>query len=99
MLDCYKGKKNYFDFIYVDGSHQAPDVLLDAAYVKAQEIMLNSPIGVALTKEGMWASLEIPGLQAAIDMENRQQIMASFSDDARETQRAKREGRPPQYRS
>jgi len=25
-----KGKKNYFDFIYVDGSHQAPDVLLDA---------------------------------------------------------------------
>ena len=73
------------------------DVLLDAAYVKAQEIMLNSPIGVALTKEGMWASLEIPGLQAAIDMENRQQIMASFSDDARETQRAKREGRPPQY--
>jgi enoyl-CoA hydratase len=75
------------------------DVLLDAAYMKAQEIMLNSPIGVALTKEGMWASLEIPGLQAAIDMENRQQIMASFSDDARETQRAKREGRPPQYLS
>ena len=76
-----------------------PDVLLDAAYMKAEEIMLNSPIGVALTKEGMWASLEIPGLQAAIDMENRQQIMASFSDDARETQRAKREGRPPQYQA
>ena len=75
------------------------DALLDAAYVKAQELMLNSPIGVALTKEGMWASLEIPGLQAAIDMENRQQIMASFSDDARETQRAKREGRPPQYQA
>ncbi len=24
------GKANYFDFIYVDGSHQAPDVLFDA---------------------------------------------------------------------
>jgi predicted O-methyltransferase YrrM len=24
------GKQGYFDFIYVDGSHQAPDVLLDA---------------------------------------------------------------------
>jgi Methyltransferase domain len=24
------GKKNYFDFIYIDGSHQAPDVLCDA---------------------------------------------------------------------
>lgn len=24
------GKKSYFDFIYIDGSHQAPDVLLDS---------------------------------------------------------------------
>jgi D-alanine-D-alanine ligase len=73
------------------------DVLLDAAYTKAEEIMLNTPLGVALTKEGMWSALEIPGLQAAIDMENRQQIMASFSDDARETRIAKAEGRPPPY--
>ena len=75
------------------------EALLDAAFVKAREIMLNSPIGVALTKEGMWSALEIPGLQAAIDMENRQQIMASFSDDARETRRAKSEGRAPKYLS
>jgi enoyl-CoA hydratase len=61
--------------------------------------MLNTPLGVALTKEGMWSALEIPGLQAAIDMENRQQIMASFSDDARETRTAKAEGRPPTYRA
>ena len=26
----YEGKKNYFDFIYVDGSHEGPDVLCDA---------------------------------------------------------------------
>lgn len=25
-----EGKSNYFDFIYIDGSHQAPDVLCDA---------------------------------------------------------------------
>jgi cephalosporin hydroxylase len=25
-----EGRKNYFDFVYVDGSHQAPDVLFDA---------------------------------------------------------------------
>ena len=74
-------------------------MLLDAAYTKAEEIMLNTPLGVALTKEGMWSALEIPGLQAAIDMENRQQIMASFSDDARETRIAKAEGRPPTYRA
>lgn len=73
------------------------DVLLDAAYTKAAEIMSNTPLGVALTKEGMWSALEIPGLQAAIDMENRQQIMASFSDDAREMRRARAEGRPPRF--
>jgi predicted O-methyltransferase YrrM len=27
-----EGKANYFDFIYIDGSHQAPDVLSDAVF-------------------------------------------------------------------
>ena len=72
--------------------------LMATALAKADEIMLNTPLGVALTKEGMWSALEIPGLQAAIDMENRQQIMASFSDDAREAQRARLEKRRPDYR-
>jgi enoyl-CoA hydratase len=77
-----------------------PDTALeDAVLAKAAEIMLNSPIGVALTKEGMWSALEIPGLQAAIDLENRQQIMASFSDDAAEARRARSEKRTPQYGS
>ena len=67
--------------------------------IAATEIMLNSPIGVALTKEGMWSALEIPGLQAAIDLENRQQIMASFSEDAAETRRARSEKRAPRYES
>jgi enoyl-CoA hydratase len=78
-------------------SVMAGDDLLEAAYAKAEEVMLNTPLGVALTKEGMWSALEIPGLQAAIDMENRQQIMASFSDDARETRKARLEKRPPRY--
>lgn len=75
------------------------EALLERAYAKASEIMLNSPIGVALTKEGMWSALEIPGLQAAIDLENRQQIMASFSEDAQETLRARHEKRLPKYKS
>jgi enoyl-CoA hydratase len=74
------------------------EALMDAAFAKAEEIKLNTPLGVALTKEGMWTALEIPGLQAAIDLENRQQIMASFSDDAREARRAKSERRAPDYR-
>lgn len=75
------------------------DALEDAVLAKATEIMANSPVGVMLTKEGMWSALEIPGLQAAIDLENRQQIMASFSDDAAEARRARAERRDPRYLS
>ena len=59
--------------------------------------MTNTPFGVALTKEGMWSALEIPGMQAAIDLENRQQIMASFTADHQEAMRAFLEKRPPRY--
>ena len=71
--------------------------LIDAAYAKAEQIMLNAPFGVALTKEGMWSALEIPGMQAAIDLENRQQIMASASLDHGEAMSAFLERRPPRY--
>lgn len=73
------------------------DALLDAAYAKAEMIMTNSPFGIALTKEGMWAALEIPGMQAAIDLENRQQIMASATADHREAMTAFVERRPPSF--
>lgn len=71
--------------------------LLDAAYTKAEQIMSNAPFGVALTKEGMWSALEIPGMQAAIDLENRQQIMATATADHREAMMAFVERRPPDF--
>jgi enoyl-CoA hydratase/carnithine racemase len=74
-----------------------PAALLDAAYAKAEQIMLNAPFGVALTKEAMWTALEIPGLQAAIDLENRQQIMAGATADHHEAMQAFLERRPPRY--
>jgi enoyl-CoA hydratase len=74
-----------------------PDVLLDAALTKAEQVMANAPFGVALTKEGMWAALEIPGMQAAIDLENRQQIMASATADHAEAMAAFLERRPPRF--
>ncbi len=73
------------------------DALLDAAMTKAHEVMRNAPFGVALTKEGMWGALEIPAMQNAIDLENRQQIMASATADHREAMVAFLERRPPNY--
>jgi enoyl-CoA hydratase len=60
------------------------EVLLEAAYQKADEIIANTSVGVGLTKEAMWTALEIPGMQAAIDLENRQQVMASYSSEVRD---------------
>lgn len=71
--------------------------LLDTALTKAEEITRNTPFGIALTKEAMWTALEIPGMQAAIDLENRQQILSSHTDDAREAMRAFMEKRPPEF--
>jgi len=73
------------------------DTLMDAALAKAAEIMRNSPFGVALTKEGMWGALEIPALQNAIDIENRQQIMASATADHREALESFAQRRPALY--
>ena len=71
--------------------------LLEAAYATADLVMANAPFGVSLTKEGMWTALEIPGMQAAIDLENRQQIMASATADHREAMTAFIQGRPPTF--
>ncbi len=71
--------------------------LADLALAKAELIMANTPFGVALTKEAMWTALEIPGMQAAIDLENRQQIMASATADHREAMAAFLEKRPPEF--
>ena len=73
------------------------DQLMKVAFEKAQQVIRNTPFGVALTKEGMWTALEIPAMQSAIDLENRQQIMASHTADARESMMSFLEKRPPRY--
>ncbi len=73
------------------------DMLARRALEEAELILANSPMGVQMTKEVMWASLEIPGQQAAIDLENRTQIMTSATDDHREALRAFLERRPAKF--
>jgi enoyl-CoA hydratase len=57
------------------------DQLLGRCYEIAGAIIENSAFGVWMTKETMWSALEIPGLQAAIDLENRTQIMTFTTGD------------------
>jgi enoyl-CoA hydratase len=74
------------------------DELLDSALETARLIVGNSPFGVWLTKEVMWSNLEVGSLQAGIDLENRTQILASFTEDQQEAVAAFLEKRPPTFR-
>ncbi len=75
-----------------------PDAdLLDAALAKADLIRANSPFGVFMTKEVMWSALEIGSYQAAVDLENRTQVLASMTADAGEAMHAFLEKRDPDF--
>jgi len=60
----------------------------------AELIVGNSPFGVRKTKEVMWSQLEIGSLQAGIDLENRTQVLSSFTGDLVEAMQAFAEKRP-----
>jgi enoyl-CoA hydratase len=70
------------------------DDAVASALETAQLIVGNSPFGVRMTKEVMWSQLEIGSLQAGIDLENRTQILSSFTGDLVEAMQAFVEKRP-----
>lgn len=73
--------------------------LLDAAFAKADEVMLNPPFSVELTKQGMWIALETPSFHDSVEFENRQQILSALTEDRAEATAAFLEKRPPKYRN
>src|SRR3954447_15172953 len=75
-----------------------PDRLRSAALAKAAEIQLNPPFSVQLTKQGMWLALEMPSFDAAVEFENRQQVITALTDDQKEATRAFLDKRNPDYR-
>jgi enoyl-CoA hydratase/carnithine racemase len=71
--------------------------LLETGKRYAQEMLLASPMGLRLTKEGLNVAIDAPGLEAAIAVENRNQVLCSRTKDAQEGMRAFIEKRPPVY--
>lgn len=75
-----------------------PGELMGAALAKADEILLNPPLSVELTKQGMWTALEIPSFSATVEFENRQQVLTAMTDDQAEAAAAFLGKRRPDYR-
>jgi enoyl-CoA hydratase/carnithine racemase len=73
------------------------ETLLTRAYATAALISSNSPFGMALTKQVLLDNVDAPSLQAAVNLENRNQVLAARTSDMREALSAFREKRTPTF--
>ena len=73
------------------------DALMDEALAVAETMCAYSPYGLAMTKDVVWANLEIASLEAAIELEDRNQLMAGLTENLPEAIRAFAAGRAPVY--
>ena len=77
-------------------SRLAEDVM-DEALSTAERMAEFSPYGLAMTKDVIWANLEISSLAAAVELEDRNQLMLGFTDNLPEAIRAFAQDRPPVF--
>jgi enoyl-CoA hydratase len=79
-------------------SRVVPDEgLLDDALDTASRMCEFSPYGLAMTKDIVWVNLENPSLEAAIEIEDRNQLMLGFTENLQEAIRAFDQKRDPVY--
>ncbi|WP_077032906.1 enoyl-CoA hydratase/isomerase family protein [Pelomonas sp. KK5] len=71
--------------------------LMPRALTLAQQVLANSPYATRHTKQLMWANLAAPNLEAALEVENRAQVLALMTEDFREASAAFVEKRAPRY--
>jgi enoyl-CoA hydratase len=71
--------------------------VLDEALDMAEAMARFSPYGLAMTKDVLWASLEVSSLETAIELEDRNQLMLGFTENLQEAIRAFDAGREPVY--
>lgn len=74
------------------------EVLSDRALQLAGEIVANSEYGVRMTKVGLWANLDAASLRQAMELENRTQVLGTFTGNMTEAGEAFRDRRPPIWR-
>ena len=74
-----------------------PQSLIDDSIAYARSVLANSPYAVAHTKALMWANLDASSYEAAIQAENRTQILGTMTEDYSEATAAFMEKRAPRF--
>lgn len=76
-----------------------PDAELDSAgEVFVEEMLATSPMGLRLTKEGLNTAVDAASLEAAMAIENRNQVLCAGTEDVKEGMQAFIEKRKPVYK-
>ncbi len=70
---------------------------LTTALDMAKEMSKFSPFGLTMTKQTLWANLQVSSFQAAMELENRNQILLGHTNNLPECIMARREDREPVY--
>jgi enoyl-CoA hydratase len=73
------------------------DELLPMCLEVAESMCRYSPYGLAMTKDVVWANLEVSSLEAAIELEDRNQLMLGFTENLPDAIRAFDAGTQPNY--
>lgn len=73
------------------------EALMDEALKLAEAVMLNSPIGISVTKSSLWHNVDAPSMASAIEMENRAIFMSQSTADTAEKRSAFIEKRKPNF--
>jgi enoyl-CoA hydratase len=68
-----------------------------AAVALGEQIAENSEYGIWMTKRGLWANVDAPSLRHAIELENRTQVLGTFTGGMAEAMAAFQEKRPPEW--
>jgi enoyl-CoA hydratase/carnithine racemase len=76
----------------------SPDNLLETGIALAEDMLKTAPMGLRMTKEALNAEIDAPGLDAALAIEDRQQVILLETADHREAVAAFKEKRGPRFK-
>ena len=74
-----------------------PEALIETALATARSIAANTPLGIRLTKQVIQTNIDAPSIEAALELESRNQTLAVGNADMREALAAFLEKRPPKF--
>ena len=73
------------------------ETLVETGLALASDMLRGAPLGLRMTKETLGLAVDAPSLDAALMLEDRQQVMLLETEDHREAVAAFRGRRDPSY--